>query len=290
MRLSRLCLALFLLAFSSMLSAGQIRYGANEHQSTWQVEKDPLFCRLSHDIPRYGKAVFEHRAADVLRFRLEVHRRPHQVAMARLVSAPPQWKHGSLTRDLGRVDIRTEREAIHLGEIPARRLLLELEHGMFPTFTFSDWSDARDEVKVSLSAVRVREALIEFNTCIETLLPYGIEDVRNTRVAFAFDSSELSREARRRLDDVAKYMLLDPDVQGLLMEGRADSRGLPRYNDALSQRRAESVRNYLIGKGISDQRFELDLRAYGSRKPLASNRDEAGRQLNRTVVVTLTTG
>lgn len=280
-------LALFVLGFSTTLSAGQIRYGATEHQSAWRAEGDALFCRLSHEIPRYGKAIFEQRAQGNLDFRIEVHRQPREVALARLVSAPPQWMHDTMARDLGQVDIRLERAAMHLNEVQAHRLLLELEHGMFPTFSFSDWADGRDEVNVFLSAVRVRQALGEFLACLDEQLPYGLDHVRNTRIAFAFDRSELSREARQRLDKVAKYMLLDPKVEGVLLEGRADSKGWPRYNDALSRRRAEAVRRYLLEKGVSDDRFALDLRAYGQRRPLASNRTEAGRAENRTVVVTL---
>lgn len=288
MRLLRLAiLALLYSGFSATLSAGQIRYGANEHQSAWHMEGDPLNCRLSHEIPRYGRAIFERKAAGRLGFRIEVQLQARDIAMARLVSAPPQWMHDAMTRDLGQVDIRLERTALHLDEVQARRLLLELEHGMFPTFSFSDWADGRDEVKVHLSAVRIRQALGEFHECLDAQLPYGIDHVRNTRVAFAFDRSELTREARKRLDEVAEYMLLDPEVVGVMLEGRADSRGWPRYNSALSQRRAEAVRTYLIQKGITEDRFEMDVRFYGERQPLATNRTDAGRAVNRTVVVTL---
>lgn len=290
MSLRAVLILLFSLGLSLPALAGQIRYGANEHQSDWQADGNRLYCRLSHEIPRYGLAIFERRAGGELGFRLETRLPPRQAAMARLVSAPPQWKHDTLVRDLGQVDIRTERASMHLPEPQARRLLLELEHGMFPSFAFSDWADGRDTVTVALSAVRVRQALGEFLQCLDSQLPYGFEQVRDTRVHFAFDKSELSPEARRRLDVVAEFMRLDDRVDGVVLEGHADSRGWPRYNDALSLRRAEAVREYLIAQGVDAEKFQFDLRAYGERRPLASNRTEAGRAQNRTVIVTLQGG
>ncbi|MBW6475507.1 MAG: OmpA family protein [Chromatiales bacterium] len=290
MSLRAVLILLFSLGLSLPALAGQIRYGANEHQSDWQADGNRLFCRLSHEVPRYGLAIFERRAGGELGFRLETRLPPRQVAMARLVSAPPQWKHDTLIRDLGQVDIRTERASMHLPEAQARRLLLELEHGMFPSFSFSDWADGRDSVTVALSAVRVRQALGEFQQCLDSQLPYGFEQVRDTRVHFAFDKSELSPEARRRLDVVAEFMRLDERIDGVVLEGHADSRGWPRYNDALSLRRAEAVREYLIAQGVDAEKFQFDLRAYGERRPLASNRTEAGRAQNRTVIVSLQGG
>lgn len=290
MPLRRLLLSLTLLASGLPVQAGLMQYGANEHQSQWQVEGDRLYCRLSHEIPIYGTAIFERRAGGDLGFRLEVLRQPREVAMARLVSAPPQWKHETMTRDLGQVDIRVERAALHLREPEARRLLLELENGMFPTFSFSDWADGRDEIEVALSAVRVRAALGEFLQCLDDQLPYGFDDVRHSNVLFEFDKSELTPTARRRLDAVAEYMLLDEEVALVLLEGRADIRGWPGYNDALSERRVASVRDYLAQQGITDERFRIETRAYGERRPLASNRTEEGRAQNRSVVVTLQGG
>ena len=270
--------------------AGQIHYGANEHQAQWLAEGDRLACRLRHDIPRYGEAIFERQAGGELRFRLEARREPREVAMARLVSAPPQWMHDTMPRDLGQVDVRLERATINLPEAQAQRLLIELEHGMFPSLSFSDWADGRDEVVVSLSAVRIREALSEFLLCQDAQFPYAPDEIRNTIVQFAFDKSDLSLQARQRLDLVAEYMLLDETIEGVLLEGRTDSRGGPRYNDTLSMRRAQAVRDYLHSKGITEERFQFSLQAYGERRPLASNRSETGRAQNRTVAVTLQGG
>jgi outer membrane protein OmpA-like peptidoglycan-associated protein len=66
------------------------------------------------------------------------------------------------------------------------------------------------------------------------------------------------------------------------ISAHTDNRGSDAYNLQLSQKRAESVVNYLISKGIAANR--IIAKGYGESKPLASNDDEAeGRELNRRV-------
>jgi OOP family OmpA-OmpF porin len=65
--------------------------------------------------------------------------------------------------------------------------------------------------------------------------------------------------------------------------GHTDSRGNDSYNLKLSQRRAESVRDYLISMGIESSR--LTARGYGESQPVATNSTEGGRAQNRRVVL-----
>ena len=65
------------------------------------------------------------------------------------------------------------------------------------------------------------------------------------------------------------------------VEGHTDSRGSDAYNLTLSQKRAESVRNYLISRGVSPDRMEP--RGFGESQPIADNRTEQGRSQNRRV-------
>jgi outer membrane protein OmpA-like peptidoglycan-associated protein len=63
------------------------------------------------------------------------------------------------------------------------------------------------------------------------------------------------------------------------LEGHTDSEGSDRDNQLLSERRAASVRAYLVDAGISNDRLEA--RGYGQSRPLADNSSEEGRQQNR---------
>jgi outer membrane protein OmpA-like peptidoglycan-associated protein len=71
------------------------------------------------------------------------------------------------------------------------------------------------------------------------------------------------------------------DVPNLKIEisGHTDSKGSADYNKKLSERRAKAVVDYLVAKGVSSDR--LRYAGYGMDRPLVSNDDETGRQLNR---------
>jgi outer membrane protein OmpA-like peptidoglycan-associated protein len=87
------------------------------------------------------------------------------------------------------------------------------------------------------------------------------------RIAFAFDSAELSAEARRDLDSVAAA-LSGPELAGgrLALEGHTDARGTADYNLHLSQRRADAVVAYLMQWGVAAGR--LRPAGFGEYRPL----------------------
>ncbi|MGM0593425.1 MAG: flagellar protein MotY [Pseudomonadota bacterium] len=273
------------MALCAPLAAAELRYVANENHARWQSEGSRLHCELSHTIPLYGRAVFTRRAGEALRFRLEPHQGPRQSGVARLVSSAPAWHHSMQSRDLGEVDYRPDGAPLRLSGAMARRLLLELEGGMYPTFSYQDWADGRDRVEVALAAVNVRSALGRFRTCLDGQLDFDLDDVRVSRIQFGFDSSELSGQARRRLDRVAEYLLADPSIRKVSLEGLTDKTGFRRYNEALAKRRAEAVRDYLTEQGVSSELFAIT--AYGERQSIASNRTTQGRATNRAVIVSL---
>jgi outer membrane protein OmpA-like peptidoglycan-associated protein len=86
-------------------------------------------------------------------------------------------------------------------------------------------------------------------------------------ITFNFDSADLTHEAQAMLDRIA-IALRDPSIRTLdyRIEGHTDAKGSIAYNQILSQRRAETVRNYLITMGISEQR--LIAVGFGKTRPL----------------------
>jgi outer membrane protein OmpA-like peptidoglycan-associated protein/Mg-chelatase subunit ChlD len=88
----------------------------------------------------------------------------------------------------------------------------------------------------------------------------------------------------RELDVLHEFMTNKPNVV-ILVEGHTDNVGSNRINDALSKRRAESVKRYLVKKGISPRRIKTV--GYGERRPIASNATEWGRRLNRRTEIVI---
>lgn len=268
-------------------SAVEQRYVASEHESTWVASSSRLYCSLTHEIPIYGKAVFERTAGETLGLWVRVKRKPAQSGVAQLHSLAPQWKHGANDRDLGQIDYRAEQKPFRIGHTLSRRLLLELEQGMFPTFLYKDWSDGRDDVSVSLSAVNVRQALGEFIDCMRGQFSFGFDDIARSSVYFDFNESGIRKKERPRLDEIAEYLVLDSAVAEIRLEGHTDSKGRRRYNDRLGKKRAEAVRDYLVERGVDVKKVTIRIKSYGERRPTASNRSPQGRQLNRVVNISL---
>ncbi|MBI5554708.1 MAG: OmpA family protein [Elusimicrobia bacterium] len=103
-------------------------------------------------------------------------------------------------------------------------------------------------------------------------------------VLFDFNKSKLKEEALQVMPDVVKLLNMYPDNK-ILIEGHTDSIGSESYNLKLSTRRATSVYNYFVEQGVEPERMEKI--GYGETQPIASNRTNAGRALNRRVEIIL---
>ena len=99
-------------------------------------------------------------------------------------------------------------------------------------------------------------------------------------VKFRYDSSELTDQSRAILDEVATVLRKQTHVLHEVA-GHTDSQGEPGYNLRLSQRRAETVRKYLISRGVDAG--NLKARGYGGSQPIADNSTWAGLVSNRRV-------
>jgi OOP family OmpA-OmpF porin len=83
------------------------------------------------------------------------------------------------------------------------------------------------------------------------------------------------------MDELAKTIQENPQVQKVSIEGHASDEGDDKYNLLLSKARAEAVRQYLVTKGVSAER--LSSTGFGESKPLVSNDTPDGREKNRRV-------
>jgi OOP family OmpA-OmpF porin len=99
-------------------------------------------------------------------------------------------------------------------------------------------------------------------------------------VNFANDSAQLTPASTTILDEVAASLAKRTDVRAEI-GGHTDDPGAADYNRSLSQRRAESVRSYLVSKGVDSSR--LTARGFGEDSPIADNKTAKGRAENRRV-------
>lgn len=99
-------------------------------------------------------------------------------------------------------------------------------------------------------------------------------------VNFDTNSAHIKPESDTELDNFVQFMKDVPTARGTL-EGHTDSVGSDAYNLKLSQRRADAVKEYVVGKGVDGSRIAA--KGYGESKPIADNKTEAGRAENRRV-------
>ena len=105
------------------------------------------------------------------------------------------------------------------------------------------------------------------------------------RVFFETNSSELSPQSRATLDKQAQWLNTYSQYGQFTVEGHADERGTREYNIALGARRAQTVRDYLISRGVAANRMRTI--SYGKERPVALCDDISCWSQNRRAVTVL---
>jgi len=143
----------------------------------------------------------------------------------------------------------------------------------------SDAADARSDSNAAAERAReLQRQIVELNakaTARGLVVTLG-------DVLFSNNKSDLNAGGEDNLNKLVAF-LVEYDDRTLVIEGHTDSVGESDYNLALSQRRADSVKNYLTGHGINSGR--LATYGKGETTPVAGNETATGRQLNRRVEV-----
>lgn len=109
----------------------------------------------------------------------------------------------------------------------------------------------------------------------------------NAAIHFDYDQSDLRADDRALLDAKVPILQANPNVK-IRVAGHTDERGSDEYNLALGQRRAATVKRYLVDHGIADARIETI--SYGEERPVAQGSDETAYAQNRRAEFEITAG
>jgi outer membrane protein OmpA-like peptidoglycan-associated protein len=179
---------------------------------------------------------------------------------------------------------RAEAEA---ARVEAERARSEIETAMQKLSAERAEAEARAQAAAQSAeqAERERAALREklqeqLNIILETRESARGLIVNMSDVLFDTASATLKPGAREKLARVAGVLLAYPGLE-IEVEGHTDSVGSDEYNVGLSERRAASVRSYLVSQGIP--RETIEAMGFGESRPVVSNSTAAGRQQNRRV-------
>lgn len=102
-------------------------------------------------------------------------------------------------------------------------------------------------------------------------------------VLFVSAKADLLPAAQLKLNEVANALIKEDPLSKIVVEGHTDSQGTAPYNQELSQRRAQTVRDYLVSRGIASDR--ISAQGYGLTRPVAANESAEGRANNRRVEI-----
>jgi outer membrane protein OmpA-like peptidoglycan-associated protein len=120
---------------------------------------------------------------------------------------------------------------------------------------------------------------------VKVVVKRGAVEIKE-KVFFESNSSNIMSKSFALLNDVAAVLNQHVYIKKILVGGHTDSTGDDKYNLELSEQRAHSVRTYLIGAGVAEER--LDAQGFGETEPLVSNKNKQGRETNRRVEFNIT--
>ncbi len=284
-----LLIGLPLLLTMSLPTLGAMRdYGASADTASWNTQQsNQLACQLTHTIPNFGEAYFTTRASKSkpLQFTLDMLVQPDGYDLAGVYAVPPVWKPGQSARTLTNMKLLKQFDS-ELDSASSWLLLSELEKGNFPTFHYQDWQNKADQIKVFLSSVRFRENYVKFLQCRDQMLPFSFDDIAYTVMTYQSNSSELTRESKKRLDKIGLYLKNDPEVESVYIASYTDSYGGRYKNQSLSEQRAKQVKAYMIEQGVEGNRITVE--GFGEKRHVATNNNILGRNKNRRVVIQIT--
>ncbi len=122
----------------------------------------------------------------------------------------------------------------------------------------------------------------DYNQDIDYICEF--EQEIGNRVYFALNKSDLSIEAKKILDLQAEWLIAN-GISNITIEGHCDDRGTREYNIALGEKRAESVKSYLVYKGFNPNQIQTV--SYGKEKPAVIGNNEEAWGMNRRAITAI---
>lgn len=264
-------------------SAPQVSFASPMGDEKWSMSGNPIRCGLSLTIPNYGVGYFEQYATQSPHFILRKWEQVQRSIPAQVVASSPVWKPEGRTIFVSRTFIKPGEYGIFLTREPTLKLLTYLSQGFQANFAYH--SEEGFNVSVALSPIRFQKVYSKYQRCLGSLLPFNYDQVKESVFHFGIDSNELTDADKKQLRRIAQYAAADIQIEVIKVSGYADESGRKGYNNAVSQYRAEAVRNYLLKLGVPKKK--LSVTWFGAKKPVARNDTDDGRAANRRVVVDL---
>lgn len=251
--------------------------------SPWSVRQADGLCLLEQPLRDFGAIRFVGAPGAPLRLEVLGHRDVFAAGAVGLVRVAPPWHPSHPEREpLGETEQRSG-SSVLIGDPLATRVLMALYEGYEAHLEHTAWYGGEASVRIGNQHLRPRYET--FARCLQDATARGWSEFERTRIEYASAEVGLSDAARVRLREVAEFVLADPAVVRVYVDGHTDGDGPARANLALSRQRAEAVADYLAAHGVP--RDHLIVRYHGAQYPVAQAASAEARARNRRTTVRL---
>ncbi|MCJ8313198.1 MAG: OmpA family protein [Saccharospirillaceae bacterium] len=279
-----------LLFLSVMLNVGQSIAQTREfnvpiQDATWQTQSTLFECFFRQPIAQLGFATFYHEAGEDIIFFIESENNPLELTKASLTIEAPYWRPSAQSLFLTQADVQyDENKYVKIQAEFSRRMMVELIQGMAPTVT-GKAKYQQEQVRIQVSPANFNKYYPDYQACQAMLLPVNFGQVQRNVLLFDPGKEKLNDKIQKQLDNIILYLLSDPKVNSINIEGHTDADGTRYFNRRLSEKRTNYVYDYLIKKGVAMDLIQMDY--HGERYPVANNDTKSGKSRNRRVTIRL---
>lgn len=266
------------------LSVNAQTFEARINDTQWILDTSALHCRLTQPIPDFGEARFEQKNAGKLRLIFESRNYPVADDHVDFAVTTAPWKSARQETELVRLPVESGQTRFSLNGPQAHQALAALMAGEFPLIRYASQT-LNTEVEARISTVSATRSLNVFSQCLEDLHPQSFADVKQQHVYFDSESSELSADAREKLDQIVDYLKIDDEIRMVEIRAHTDSFGKRKLNKPLSEERATVVKDYLTAREVSAELISTE--SLMATAPAAPNDTAEGRAQNRRAEIIL---
>jgi outer membrane protein OmpA-like peptidoglycan-associated protein len=266
-------------------------YAESNHQfvpdwdAQWSHQERNSVCALVLPLAEYGEARFVASVSMAPVFELQAHQDLHEPGPISVSKFAPQWHPAQPAReDLGVISHIQGGGGVAGGALAAD-MLLALREGMHIKLAAPASFNKRVDVALFLTAKDLRPALDEFLRCAQTGVKVAWQEMSRTRVMYAAGAHQLDELGKSKLQALARFVLADPGIKTLYIDGHTDTSGTKKHNLRLAKHRADEVAAYLRECGLTKQ--HVLVRYHGAAYPIADNDTAQGKADNRRTTIRL---
>ena len=248
----------------------------------WDFRQEYLECTLFHKEESVGEIYFHAITNRQVTLELDVNNKAIFGNNAQLFKLAPPWMPSK--KDFiseGFLEPRSNKIKFRRG---VGELIHSVERGNWINIELSN-DPALPLADIRLPAIRFKPSYDQFTRCRSALPDISYAQARDTRLYFDIGQEDLTEKQRQNLKALSSFIQADDTVTKVLVDGHTDNVGASVTNLQVSRVRAQAVEKMLNDYGVPEQMIEV--RAHGSRYPIANNNSSIGKAQNRRVSIRL---